>query len=227
VANIEMRVKAASLIRSYLNGEISNHDFADNFPRDKSDSALEAVEKRLWLYYDDVRTHHCKFPPDSAEEVLFRRCALFLNTSLEYEWPDLSHHNLAHPIVGILTGGLFRFRAVQKAKSAGNYGVWPFIRKTDFEEANAKFNAGGVPAREDLSAAFRGRADRVRFGISIGIAILQTILFVVAVVCAFWGVTGHSGWLVKALICFVLCFILLGVGSVAQPFARKVKNPKS
>ena len=221
MTNVELRAKAASLIRSYLSGEISNHNFADSFPHDKSDPALHAVEQRLWFHYDDVRTHHCKFPLDSAEDVLFRRCALFFDTRLDYEWPDLSYHNLAHPIVGILTGQLFRFRAIQKAKSAGDYGVWPFIRKTDFEDANAKFSLDGVTAREDLSALPWDRAGRVRLGFSIGIALLQTVFFIAAFVCALWGLIGHSTWLLNALICFVGSWLL------GSTLCGQCENPKS
>ena len=222
---MELRAKAASLIRSYLNGEISSHDFADSFPRDKSDPALHAVEQRLWFHYDVVRTHRYQFPLDSPEGVLFRRCALFFDTELDYEWPDLSYHNLAHPIVGILSGQLFRFRAIQKAKSAGHYAVWPFIRKADFKDANAKFSLDGVIAREDLPGPPLDRARRVRLGFSIGISLLQTVFFVATFLCALWGVFGHSRWLLNALICFVIYLMLLAVGFLAQPSMGSAKIP--
>jgi hypothetical protein len=146
VINADQRAKAASLIRSYLDGKIDNLKFSDNFPFDKSDPALKAVEQRLWFHYDDVRTHYCKFPLHSEPEMLFRRCALFLDTRLEYEWPELWRHNVAHPIVRLLSGQLFRSKAIQRAKSAGDYSVWPFFRAADFEEAKSKFNEDSVTA---------------------------------------------------------------------------------
>lgn len=202
--NADLRVRAALLIRSYLDGNISNHDFADGFPRDKSDPALHAIERRLWFHYDDMRTHCCEFPLHSAEEMLFRRCALFLDTRLEYEWPTLWHHNLAHPIIRMLTGQLFRSRAIQKAKSAGNYAVWPFLRKADFEEAKAEFSAHGITTDEELHELPLGRSGRIRRRVSISIALLQTGLFLVAITCFLWGVIGHPRWLAGSLISVIL-----------------------
>jgi hypothetical protein len=209
VATADLRVKAASLIRSYLDGKISNRDFADGFPRDKSDRALHAIEQRLWFHYDDVRTHDCEFQPHSAAEVLFRRCALFLDTQLKYEWPNLWHHNLAHPIVRILTGQLFRSKAIQKTKSEGDYAVWPFLRNADFEEAKAEFSAVGVTADAKLPELPLTRSDRMRHGIWMAIAILQTVLFFGGIVCCFWGVIGHPRWLASSLVCLVLYVLLL------------------
>ena len=177
VANADLRVKAASLIRSYLDGKISNHDFADGFPRDKSDPALHAIEQRLWFHYDDVRTHKCEFPFHSAIEVLFRRCALFLDTRLEYEWPDLWHHDLTHPIIRILAGQWFRSKAIQKAKSEGDYAVWPFLRNADFEEAKAKFGADGATADAKLPELPLTRSDRLRRGLWMTIQTLPSLAF--------------------------------------------------
>jgi hypothetical protein len=88
VINSALRVKAASLIRSYLDGKINNHEFADGFPHDKGDPALHAIERRLWFHFDDVRTHYCEVQPHSGVEILFRRCALFLDTHLDYGGPN-------------------------------------------------------------------------------------------------------------------------------------------
>jgi hypothetical protein len=211
VANADLRVKAASLIRSYLDGKISNHDFADGFPHDKSDRALHAIEQRLWFYYDDVRTHHRQFPHHSAIEVLFGRCALFLNTRLEYEWPNLWHHDLAHPIIRILTGQLFRSKDIQKAKSEGDYAVWPFLRNAEFEAAKAEFGTDGVTADAELPELPPTRSDRLRQVIWMTIAMLQTVLFFGAIVCFIWGVVGHPKWLASSLICLVLCVLLLAI----------------
>jgi hypothetical protein len=215
VANPDLRVKAASLIRSYLDGKISNDDFADGFPHDKSDRALHAIHQRLWFYYDDVRTHHRNFPRHSAIEVLFRRCALFLDTGLEYEWPNLWHHDLAHPIIRILTRQLLRSKAIQKAKSAGDYAVWPFFRNADFEEAKAEFGADGVTADANLPELPLTRSDRLRQGLRITIQTLQTALFFGAIACLLWGVIGHPTGLAGALICLVSYGLLLVIGRLS------------
>lgn len=216
VTNPDLRVKAASLIRSYLDGKIDNHEFADGFPHDKNDPALHAIEQRLWFHYDDVRTHYCEFQPHSGVGMLFRRCALFLNTRLDYEWPELSHHNLAHPIVRILTGQLFRSKAIRKAKSAGDYAVWPFLRNSDFEESKAAFSADGVTADAQLPELPLTRSDRLRQIFWITIQTLQTAVFFGAIVCFLWGVFGHPSWLAAALTCFILYVLLLGIVRLAS-----------
>jgi hypothetical protein len=209
VTNSDLRVKAASLIRSYLDGKINNHEFADGFPGDKNDPALHAIGQRLWLHYDDIKTHYCEFQRHAEVGILFRRCALFLDTRLNYEWPEMSHHNLAHPIVRILTGQLFRSKAIQKAKSAGDYAVWPFFRNADFEEAKAEFGADGVTADARLPELPLTRSDRLRQGLRMTIQTLQTSLFFGAIACFLWGVIGHPRWLAGSLICLVSYALLL------------------
>ena len=46
MVNSELRLKAASVIRSYLAGKIDNLEFADGFPHDKNDPALRAIGRR-------------------------------------------------------------------------------------------------------------------------------------------------------------------------------------
>jgi len=146
VTNQQARTKAASLIRAFLLGKVDNFVLMEDFPRDQNDRALNAIERRLWFHYDDVKRRHCGFLLDSPEEVLFRRCALFLDTTLEYEWPDLRGHNLAHPIIAILTGDIFRFRRVQHGKEAGEYAVWPFFRRSDMADAKGAYGQNEVKA---------------------------------------------------------------------------------
>jgi hypothetical protein len=228
VINSDLRVKAASLIRSYLAGKINNHEFADGFPHDKGDPALHAIEQRLWFHFDDVRTHYCEFQPHSGVEILFRRCALFLDTHLDYEWPDLSHHNLAHPIVRVLTGQLFRSKAIQKAKSAGDYGIWPFLRNSDFEEAKAKFSANEVTSDAKLPEVPLTRTDRLWKSFWMTIQGLQTTFFFGALVCFLWGVLGHPSWLAASLVCLILYLILFGIVRLASRrklIARRSDTP--
>jgi hypothetical protein len=216
MVNRDLRAKAASQIRGFLASEITNFEFADDFPHDKSDRALRAIERRLWLRYDDARTHHCNFLPDSPPEMLFQRCALFLDTDMEYEWPDLSFHNLAHPIVGVLTGDLFRFKRIKAAKLEGDYQVWPFFRIADFEHARNQFGQDSLRADECVEPV-SGGSNRLERSVPIGFAALQTILFFAPIVFAMLGIVfGSSKWSAAAAMCFVAYLLSLGISRRIQ-----------
>lgn len=211
VVNRDARAKAASLIRSYLDGKINNHEFAAGFPRDKADAALKAIETRLWFYYDDLKTHYSGFSPHSGAVTLFRRCALFLDAHLEYEWPKLWHHNLAHPIVRILLGQAFRSAAIQRAKTSGDYAVWPFFRRPDFERARDQFSAGEVTADVELPKLPLTRSERLLQGFWMTIQTLQAVLFFGAIASLLWGAFGHPIWVAAGLACLIFYLLLLGV----------------
>jgi hypothetical protein len=208
MVNPQLRVKAACLIRAYLDGKIDNFEFADGFPHDKNDAALKAVEQRLWFHYDDVRAHHCEFPLHSDIEMLFRRCALFLDTQLEYEWPELWHHNLAHPIVRILSGQLFRSDAIEQSKSSGNYDVWPFLHRTDFEYTKVQFRADQITATKEASHSPVTRAEKLWQGIFNGVVYLQTLAFIGFFVCLILGLFVSHLALAGCLGCIFLYLLL-------------------
>jgi hypothetical protein len=210
MVNSEFRAKAASQIRVYLEGKIDNFEFADDFPRDKTDPALKAIEDRLWFHYDDVRPHHCEFPLHSDTEMLFRRCALFLDTKLEYEWPKLWHHDLAHPIIRILSGQFFRSNAIERAKSAGDYAVWPFFRKVDLEKARAECGPGNVTPDVESPEPPLSRHDRIMLRILRGIDYVLAGLFLAAVSGFLWGVIGHGMGMAASLICVLAYLLVLG-----------------
>jgi hypothetical protein len=214
MVNSELRLKAASLIRTYLDGKIDNFEFRDGFPHDKTDPALRAIEERLWFHYDDVRPHHCEFPRHSDIEMLFRRCGLFLDTNLEYEWPKLWHHNLAHPIVRILSGQFFRTKAVERAKSAGDYALWPFFRKADFDKARVEFGLSDVTPNVESFGPPLNRQDRIMLRILIGIDYTLAGLFLAAVGGFLWGVIGHGTGMAAFFVCIVAYLFVLGVRSV-------------
>jgi hypothetical protein len=208
MVNSESRLKAASLIRSYLDGKIDNFELADGFPHVNNDPALRAIEDRLWFHYDDVRPHHCEFPLHSDIEMLFRRCALFLATKLEYEWPMLWHHNLAHPIIRILRGQLFRSDAIGRAKSSGDYGVWPFFHKIDFENAKADFGAAQITATKESFQSALTRGERFWQGVFNGVVYLQTGAFVGFFVCLLLALFMNHLVLAGCLGCIFLYLVL-------------------
>ena len=205
MVNEKARAEASSIIRRFLSGTVDNFALADNFPRNNSDPALNAIQRRLWFHYDDVKQHQCEFPLNSPEEILFRRCALFLDTTLEYEWPRLRGHNLAHPIVAIFSGDLFRSRAIRDAKRAGEYAVWPFFRASDM--ANAKSRHGqndihGDEASWELPTGISGK-------LALAFMVLETLSFLggLAVLLACFVV--RSGTLLASGLAGIALYLVL------------------
>ena len=89
MVNSEKRRFASQLITKYPSLEITNDDLSDDFPHDESDPAFGAIWNNLWAYYDDMYSHKAegKHQLLGGDRELFERCALFLRTDLEYEWP--------------------------------------------------------------------------------------------------------------------------------------------
>src|SRR5437016_3123958 len=89
MVNRQKRDLVKQLIERFLSCEITNDDFNDTFPIDERDPALEAIYANLWPYYSDRYTHKLdqKHVLGSEARELFERCAAFLASDLEYEWP--------------------------------------------------------------------------------------------------------------------------------------------
>ncbi len=140
MVNPEKRQVARRLIERFLACEITNDEFDAAFPRDASDPALAAIYERLWLYWDDRKTHNLtgKYAPSEEVRDLFRRCQAFLDAGLEYEWPPLGPAS-----ANLILLRMFRFRkAVEKREqqemerisSYGDFDVWPFLRARDLQQ---------------------------------------------------------------------------------------------
>jgi hypothetical protein len=139
MVNRTQRTMASSLVRKLLAGESTNDEFENQFPRDPADPALQAVYRWLWFFWDDRKTHKLTEGHALKEEgrQLFERCAAFLDSDLEYEWPSSSH---MAPVSLILLR-LLRLRKatedrerkeMERIRSFGDYDVWPFLRTQDW-----------------------------------------------------------------------------------------------
>jgi len=79
------RLKAAAVIREFMNGALTSFDLEERFPS-SSDKALRAVSIMLWFFYDDLLEHRLsRLTP--KEQAIFKRCILFLQTDIEYTGP--------------------------------------------------------------------------------------------------------------------------------------------
>ncbi len=136
-----------------MNCEITNDDFAVSFPRDKQDWALTAISDALWFHYDDLRTHKLegkfKLSPESKE--LFGRCMLFLSSDLEYEWPKIRLISLSAGLLRVLGLGKIVDKRCAQFEKAGDYDVWPFLRREDYLKLKSPQTAEGGSSTAELS----------------------------------------------------------------------------
>lgn len=133
--NQEKRKRAIELIDRFLRCEITNTDFSYGFPVDDDDRALAAIRSNLWPYYCDTHTHRLTGTHALAPEAkdLFLRCALFLNSGLEYEWPPHQWISFRYGLMRLF--GLRRRveQGFENFKKHGDFEVWPFIRRQDYD----------------------------------------------------------------------------------------------
>ena len=134
MVNLEKRRFASQLISKYLSLEITNDDLSDDFPRDKSDQAFAAIWENLWGYYDYMYTHKAegKHQLLGEDRKLFERCALFLRTDLEYEWPPHDWISFKYLLWRLLRRRTWIEQKFDEFKSHGDFEVWPFIRREDY-----------------------------------------------------------------------------------------------
>ena len=147
----EARRRAAQLVRRFGAGELDNDLFHAGMAEvvRSDDRALRAIESMLWTMSDHSRTHKLEGADAMNEEgrALFDRCVLFLQSDLEYEWPQDRFDRTWGCVPGlhVLTLGLTwiytrwkvrqneRFNA--EVRASGDFDVWPFLRRTDYEAA--------------------------------------------------------------------------------------------
>jgi hypothetical protein len=136
----EARRAAALLIRQLYHGEITNDDFHVGWPRNSSDRALRAIGFTLNFAISENITRPLEFGEDGRTHL--ERCALFLDSNLEYEWPRDRFYTggKAPRLAFVLTLGLYlpfyiwlRRRYLEQ-EAARDSTVWPFIRRSDYEQ---------------------------------------------------------------------------------------------
>lgn len=134
------RLQAGELLRHYAAGQITNDQFEDHFPAGCPDVAVREVRSAAWYLYDDLRQSRFvgtdRLSTDARREIA--RWVVFLHTNLEYEWPvrrrlTTSVLTVANLFTLGLAGRLLRSRF----RRHGDFDVWPFIRRADYDNALA------------------------------------------------------------------------------------------
>jgi len=136
VIDVEARKKAAEVVRHFISGRMTNFDFEKNMPA-TADLAVRAIEESLWLVYDDFEKHKldAEWALPSCTKSQMVRWVMFLHTDEEYHWPTFSYPGL-RPLKHVFVSRLLnKPRREHEFMSSGEYDVWPFISKEQFEHA--------------------------------------------------------------------------------------------
>jgi len=131
-----LRDAAAAVLEDFVDGRITNVEFEQRFPASKDDPALLAIRTESWFYYSDLSEHTLTGKRSLSREqgALLERCALFLKTALEFQWP-LPKYGLKYGLIRLLGFGWLLKRREKKEMSMGDVDVWPFLKRSDYERA--------------------------------------------------------------------------------------------
>ena len=134
------RKRAAEAIRHFVTGQISNKEFLRRYPESEDDSAIWALDDTVWCLYDDIRTH--KLSGDEALSKEFKseavRWLMFLYSDKEYLWPNIGKPGFRHYPSWFCRLFVFASKRYERFRAAGDYSVWPFLRREDFEDARQR-----------------------------------------------------------------------------------------
>ena len=123
------RQVAASLLRDFLAGRISNMELDRGFPERSRDPGIHAVYRQTFGFQDDVREFHAtgRFAVEGPTREVLDRCVLFLETRLPYEW--------SLPLADVILRAYAPL--ARKPRPTGDRSVWPFFRRADFASAQS------------------------------------------------------------------------------------------
>jgi hypothetical protein len=139
------RKQAAETIRHFVSGQITNDDFIERYPHSRNDPVIWALYDTIWCLYDDIAIHKLTGKDALPKEIKKRiaRWLLFLYSDKEYEWPRISSPGFCDfptdSWLGKVMRILFSYGVIEAGFMAcGDYDVWPFLSREDFEDARRK-----------------------------------------------------------------------------------------
>lgn len=137
----EARDILAEQLRHLISCQITNDEFerAVEWSRDQ---AVTAVYGMAWRLYDDLHEHRMTglhhIPRNGRREIA--RWILFLQSDRVYEWPRYNFVHTVNSPLNLITFGWWdrrRARCFAELQAAGDWDVWPFLRRDDFEDARS------------------------------------------------------------------------------------------
>lgn len=134
MVDLVRRSEGLRTLRDLLDGRITNDEFVRRFPRAEHDPALAAILQAAWMQFSDQRVHKLTGRDSPVPELraVLERCCVFLNTSLEFEWPPVKTR-IGKGLLQLIGLGRPLDAADDEYKSAGDFDVWPFLKRNDYE----------------------------------------------------------------------------------------------
>ncbi len=133
------RDRFAEALRHLVSGQITNDEFEDRLLLRSNDPAVKAVFwNAAWLLYDDLKEYRLvgryRLPRETRRATA--RWILFLKSDLPYEWTrGLWLFRFPGYVVNLVTLGIAGAIAARRVKRSGDFEVWPFKRRADYEAA--------------------------------------------------------------------------------------------
>ena len=137
----DSRNRLAESLRHLVSGQITNDQFEDAAWIDSDDAIIDAVKWQAWFLYSDLHEHKLRgsHAVSKSDRLVVARFILFLHSDLSYEWPphpfDGGVGVIARLLSFAVSFGIIPRRVDKKWKAVGDFDVWPFIRRKDYEQA--------------------------------------------------------------------------------------------
>jgi len=133
---------AAKLLEDFISGSISNYKYNQSFPTSKIDSALWPIYVNVWFCYSDVGEYTLtgKRALSPEQRALCERSILFLRSNLEFQWPP-PEFRLRYGLMRLLGFGRVLKQRESKEMSIGDLEVWPFLKRSEYEELSSQRSA--------------------------------------------------------------------------------------
>ncbi len=147
----EYRDKAVRAVRRFLDCEIDNIDYENEYPaptlfskRRIEDHAIQAIAELTWNWYDDFSAHKLEgiHALSSEMRAIGERCVLFLTSDAEYEWREhrfigtgAYHSDLISLDLNPTPLPASESLSAHLDQPEGDASVWPFFRSADYEAA--------------------------------------------------------------------------------------------
>ena len=137
IVDTKNRAKAASLIREFSDGQITNDEFDEQYPRSTHDPALQNIWQCLWAFWSDLETHRLEkeHALSAQQQALVERCIAFLNTDLEYLGPVVKVDFLAWLKRG-WQGSKAAF--TRRSSDRPENQCWPFASEQQYRQHSSK-----------------------------------------------------------------------------------------
>ena len=134
------RDKFAKLLDQFFSGSLTNFEYES-----ECEEFLHSRDLAIQEIYSEAWEHRMVDDHAISDErrLVVSRWISFLRTSLEYEWPRRTIIPYLREILSLASNERLGYYPSQRAKgwADGDATVWPYFRRTDFEEATPHHSA--------------------------------------------------------------------------------------